>query len=605
MVSDLVLRYLWLHGAGTLALLHDTLKLSFPVLETVFHEFRQQQLLEVKGMVGNDYSFSLTPAGRHLATARSEVCQYVGPAPVSIQQYHEVVKGQNAKLRLSRDSLRRAFHDLVLPDGLLDQLGPSLIGHQSLFLYGGTGSGKTSIAERILRIYQDTVIVPYAVEVDGHIIAVFDPIVHKPIEAEDEFLDPRWVICHRPCITMGGELSAAMLELRLDEATHVFIAPCQMKANNGILVVDDFGRQVVSPQQLLNRWIVPLDRRVDYLTLASGMKFQVPFELMVVFSTNLDPEDLADEAFLRRIQTKVLVEDVNERDFRPDRQAGHHRPQRACRDGLRRVHEGALHRRRRNGVARLLPDGHSQTGEGNRRVRGTRGPPHPRQHRSGRRACTSPRLRPARRAREAEARRLSSRHDGTPIDTGKASGFLSVFLGVVPWPWLFPVLTGPALPRGALPLCRGQSVGLLRVAACVAALDLRAGAGRTPDWPPPSPLAASLTWMRLFTASAPAPWPCGWRCPCVAPRLFCLRWWPRRLARGPENGPARSSATWRTWRGCRPPVVRRSHAAGWLQARFWLERWFRWREGARSVRRRLRQASRVPPGCERGNINEE
>ncbi len=315
MVSDLVLRYLWLHGTGTLALLHDTLKLSFPVLETVFHEFRQQQLLEVKGMVGNDYSFTLTAGGRHLATARSEVCQYVGPAPVSIQQYQEVVRGQNAKLRLSRDSLRRAFHDLVMPDSLLDQLGPSLIGHQSLFLYGGTGSGKTSIAERILRIYQDTIIVPYAVEVDGHIIAVYDPIVHRQIEAEDEFLDPRWVICHRPCITMGGELSASMLELRLDESTHVFIAPCQMKANNGILVVDDFGRQVLSPQQLLNRWIVPLDRRVDYLTLASGMKFQVPFELMVVFSTNLDPEDLADEAFLRRIQTKVLVEDVNEELF--------------------------------------------------------------------------------------------------------------------------------------------------------------------------------------------------------------------------------------------------------------------------------------------------
>jgi hypothetical protein len=315
MVSDLVLRFLWLHGTGTLALLHETLKLSFPVLETVFHEFRQQQLLEVKGMVGNDYSFSLTAGGRHLATARSEVCQYVGPAPVSIQQYHEVVKGQNAKLHLSRDSLRRAFHDLVLPDSLLDSLGPSLIGHQSLFLYGGTGSGKTSIAERILRIYQDAIVVPYAVEVDGHIIAVFDPIVHRQVDADDEFLDPRWVLCHRPCITMGGELSASMLELRLDESTHVFIAPCQMKANNGILVVDDFGRQVLSPQQLLNRWIVPLDRRIDYLTLASGMKFQVPFELMVVFSTNLDPADLADEAFLRRIQPKVLVEDVSDEIF--------------------------------------------------------------------------------------------------------------------------------------------------------------------------------------------------------------------------------------------------------------------------------------------------
>ena len=314
-VSDLILRYLWLHGSGTLSSLHQTLKLSFPLLESMFHQFRHQQLLEVKGMVGNDYSFSLTNSGRIQATARNEVCQYVGPAPVSIQDYHKVVKAQSAQVRLSRDGLRDAFQDLVLPETLLDQLGPSLIGHQSLFLYGGTGNGKTSIAERILRIYQDTVVVPYAVEVDGHIVTLFDPVVHRAVASMDDQLDPRWVVCERPCITVGGELSASMLELRLDESTRVFISPCQMKANNGILIIDDFGRQVMSPRELLNRWIVPLDRRVDYLTLASGMKFQVPFELMVVFSTNLNPSDLADEAFLRRIQTKVLVEDVTPEVF--------------------------------------------------------------------------------------------------------------------------------------------------------------------------------------------------------------------------------------------------------------------------------------------------
>ena len=314
-VSDLILRYLWLHGSGTLSSLHQTLKLAFPVLETLFHQFRQQQLLEVKGMVGNDYSFSLTTAGRVQATARNEVCQYVGPAPVSIQEYHQVVKAQSANIRLSRESLRAAFQDLVLPDTLLDQLGPSLIGHQSLFLYGGTGNGKTSIAERILRIYQDTVVIPHAVEVDGHIISMYDPVVHRAVPNTDDQLDQRWVVCERPCITVGGELDATMLELRLDDATRVFISPCQMKANNGILIIDDFGRQVLSPRELLNRWIVPLDRRVDYLTLASGMKFQVPFELMVVFSTNLNPRDLADEAFLRRIQTKVLVENVSAEVF--------------------------------------------------------------------------------------------------------------------------------------------------------------------------------------------------------------------------------------------------------------------------------------------------
>jgi predicted ATPase with chaperone activity len=216
---------------------------------------------------------------------------------------------------VSRESLRQAFDDLVLPDGLLDQLGPALIGHQSLFLYGGTGNGKTSIAERILRIYHDSIVVPYAVEVDGHIISLFDPVVHKQLPFHDDLLDPRWAVCERPCITVGGELSAAMLELRLDESTRVFISPCQMKANNGILIIDDFGRQMLAPRDLLNRWIVPLDRRVDYLTLSSGMKFQVPFELMVVFSTNLNPHDLADEAFLRRIQTKVLVENVSAEVF--------------------------------------------------------------------------------------------------------------------------------------------------------------------------------------------------------------------------------------------------------------------------------------------------
>jgi predicted ATPase with chaperone activity len=311
LVSDLILRYLWLHGSGTLATLNTVLKLSFPVLETLFHQFRQQQLLDVKGMLGNDYSFTLTTAGRALATARNEVCQYAGPAPVSIQQYHQVVNSQAAHVKLSRESLRRAFRDLVLPDTLLDQLGPALIGHQSLFLYGGTGNGKTSIAERILRIFHDTIVVPYAVAVDGHIITLFDPVVHRQAPGGDEMLDPRWVVCERPCITVGGELSASMLELRLDDSTRVFISPCQMKANNGILIIDDFGRQMLSPRDLLNRWIVPLDRRVDYLTLASGMKFQVPFELMVVFSSKLNPHDLADEAFLRRIQTKVLVDNVS------------------------------------------------------------------------------------------------------------------------------------------------------------------------------------------------------------------------------------------------------------------------------------------------------
>ena len=314
-VNDLVLRFLYLHGSASVTSLQKVLKLPFAVLDSLLQPIRNQQLLEVKHTSGHDYTFSLTESGRLQAAARMEVCQYIGPAPVSLPQYDHVVRAQAAVVELTRDQLRRAFHDLVLPDALLDRLGPSLIAHQSLFLYGNTGSGKSSIAERILRIYEDPVVIPYAVEVGGHIITILDPHVHRLVRLKDNTLDPRWEACQRPCVKVGGELSAAMLELRLDEATRVFVAPCQVKANNGVLIVDDFGRQMVSPRELLNRWIEPLDRRGDFLTLASGTKFRVPFQLMLVFSTNLDPNDLVDEAFLRRIQTKVLIEDVSAENF--------------------------------------------------------------------------------------------------------------------------------------------------------------------------------------------------------------------------------------------------------------------------------------------------
>ena len=301
-IHDLILRSLWAQGSATLTSLQKELKLPFAVLESLFRIFRQQQLVEVKQTIGRDYNFTLTGAGRAQAAARMDVCQYVGPVPVSLYEYERAVRAQAAVVEVTRDQLRRALHDLVLPDELLDQLGPSLIAHQSLFLYGDTGSGKSSIAQRILRIYQDPVVVPYAVEVDGHIISILDPHIHRLVRFTGGTLDPRWVVCQRPCVKVGGELSAAMLELRSDQATGVFIAPCQVKANNGILIIDDFGRQMISPRDLLNRWIQPLDQHVDFLTLASGTKFQVPFELMLVFSTNLDPNDLVDEVIQKLVE---------------------------------------------------------------------------------------------------------------------------------------------------------------------------------------------------------------------------------------------------------------------------------------------------------------
>ena len=315
LVLDLMTRRLLLEGFSTLQNLSDKLKLSLPILNVVFQHMRQQQLVEVKGMVGNDYHFTLSAAGKLLASERFQITQYAGAAPVSLKDYDNATRAQSAKVIVDRKSLRSAFSDLVIPDGLVDQLGPALISQNSIFVYGPTGNGKTSLAERMLRVYSDAILLPHSIEVDGQIISLYEPVVHHRIEVDEADLDPRWVVCRRPCIVVGGELIPSMLELRLDEASGIYAAPLQMKANNGIFIIDDFGRQLMSPRDLLNRWIVPLDRRVDYLTLRYGVKFQIPFELMVVFSTNLEPSDLADEAFLRRIHNKIFVAAVDEKCF--------------------------------------------------------------------------------------------------------------------------------------------------------------------------------------------------------------------------------------------------------------------------------------------------
>ncbi|MBI1790484.1 MAG: AAA family ATPase [Acidobacteria bacterium] len=315
LLTDLMLRRLSIEGTSNLSGLSGALKISLPVVDTLFRATRNQQLVEVKGMLGNDYWITLSGAGRQLATERFHLCHYAGAAPVSLKEYHAATKAQAAEVDINRRVLRNALSDLVVTDDILDKLGPAIISQTSVFLYGPTGNGKTSLAERLLRVYHDAILMPYAVEVDGQIIALYDPVVHHRIEVEDQEIDPRWVLCRRPCILVGGELVPGMVELRLDEASGIYSAPLQMKANNGIFIIDDFGRQLISPRDLLNRWIVPLDRRVDYLSLRYGVKFQIPFEVMVVFATNLDPNDLADEAFLRRIHNKIYIEPVTAQTF--------------------------------------------------------------------------------------------------------------------------------------------------------------------------------------------------------------------------------------------------------------------------------------------------
>ena len=315
LVLDLVLRRMLIEGYSSLGQLSRSLRVAIPIIDIVFRHMRSQQLVEVKGMSGNDYNFTLSAGGKALAGERFQVSQYAGACPVSLKEYYAATKTQSAKVHVDRRTLRNAYSDLIVSDRMLDQLGPAIISQNSIFVYGPTGNGKTSLAERMLRVYQDAVLIPYAVEVDNQIISLYDPVVHQPMESDNTETDQRWITCKRPCIVVGGELIPSMLELRLDEASGIYAAPLQMKSNNGILIIDDFGRQLMSPRDLLNRWIVPLDRRVDYLTLRYGVKFQIPFELMVVFSTNLEPSDLADEAFLRRIRNKIYVEAVDSGSF--------------------------------------------------------------------------------------------------------------------------------------------------------------------------------------------------------------------------------------------------------------------------------------------------
>ncbi|MGA2590715.1 MAG: AAA family ATPase [Bryobacteraceae bacterium] len=315
MIEDLFLRHVHLKRCNTIGSLSESMALAYPVVEKVFRELRTHRLLEVSGMTGDDYIFALTGAGRSAATERCHMCQYAGPAPVSLNAYQDAMREQKPQVAINQSSLRLAFGDMVVTDRLLDQLGPALVAQSSIFLYGPTGTGKTSVAERLLRVYGDQIVIPYAVEVDNQIIVLFDPAVHERVAIDIEDLDPRWLVCHRPCVIAGGELVPSMLDLRLDPASGTYAPPVQMKANGGMLVIDDFGRQLISPRDLLNRWIVPLDRRIDYLSLNYGVRFDIPFELMIVFATNLAPSELADEAFLRRIPNKILVDSVEREVF--------------------------------------------------------------------------------------------------------------------------------------------------------------------------------------------------------------------------------------------------------------------------------------------------
>ncbi len=317
-LEQLLLKILYLSGPFSITEWGNIARLSPLIVDELFRRLRAEQLCEVVGMIGDVRRVAITSQGRARAAEYMSLNQYAGPAPVSLEDYIRQVRLQTVRtLDVHPAALQRAFSHLVVDEQTLTRLGTALNSGGSIFLYGPTGSGKTTIAEALPRVLaSDGIWIPYAVESDGHVITVFDPLVHKKIEHTTEpGADPRWIYCERPKVVVGGELTIEMLDLQFNPVTKFYAAPGQMKANNGILIIDDFGRQRVRPEELLNRWVVPLDRRFDFLTLVGGKKIEVPFELFVVFATNMDPSHLADAAFLRRIQTKVKVGMATEQQF--------------------------------------------------------------------------------------------------------------------------------------------------------------------------------------------------------------------------------------------------------------------------------------------------
>lgn len=318
LLEDLVLKVLYLHGEMSLIQLSELTCLSLGVIEEIFQFFRQEQLCEVKGMSGGTHRIVASQQGRQRAAGLLSLNQYAGPAPVSLADYTAQVLTQSVrKTRIGPNDVRGALADLVLSDDLLLRIGTAAVSGTSMFLYGPPGTGKTSVAMRLASIYADEVWVPYAIEVDNQIVTVYDPSVHlRNPGLEPEDTDKRWVLCRRPCVVTGGELTLEMLEVQYNPISQYSSAPAQMKANNGVLILDDFGRQRVKPLDLLNRWMTALDRRIEFLTLPGGRKFEIPFDLLVVFSTNIAPLQLGDEAFLRRIPNKILVRHATEEQFK-------------------------------------------------------------------------------------------------------------------------------------------------------------------------------------------------------------------------------------------------------------------------------------------------
>lgn len=315
LLLGLLLKAAYLHRSVTLAALTDTLKLPATVVNETAGFAVRERLLEVahRGASEIDVRFRLTDAGHARAADHAARCRYAGAAPVTLDAYVNAVQHHSIRhASASKADVAAAMGDIVIPGGLLDAIGIAMNTGRALMLHGPAGSGKTYIAQRISALLPGAVPVPHAITVAGEIIQIFDPLVHVPLEEGSispsrRVFDRRWTLCHRPLVLTGGELTLAMLDLRYDESSGFYQAPPHVKANNGVYVIDDLGRQLVGVRDLLNRWIVPLDRGIDMFTLGSGVRFSLPFDVWPVFSSNIDPRTLNDDAFLRRLGSKQYV----------------------------------------------------------------------------------------------------------------------------------------------------------------------------------------------------------------------------------------------------------------------------------------------------------
>jgi hypothetical protein len=324
-VEGLILKLFLSRGDTTGRQVSDHIKLPFRLIDELLRQMKADQLVVHKGAAPmNDYLYQLTDVGRERARRLADHCTYFGAAPVSLRDYMAAVSVQSlTRQHPTVDDLQRAFNDLLINPRMLRRLGPAINSGRGLFLYGAAGNGKTSIAERVTKAFGQYIWIPRAIGIDGEVIRLYDPNSHEeaPLPQDDGLLnqshvDRRWIRIRRPTIVVGGELTMDNLEITLSTTTGISEAPMQLKSNCGTLVIDDFGRQRMSTDELLNRWIVPLEKRVDYLNLANGKKIEVPFDQLVIFSTNLEPKDLVDEAFLRRIPYKIEVIDPSEDEFR-------------------------------------------------------------------------------------------------------------------------------------------------------------------------------------------------------------------------------------------------------------------------------------------------